>query len=361
MNFGGIILRLLFVLGSIEPDDANSIIAKRIAGKLESWGHEICILGIRRAAISTTDKGLQKKGTHLIQQHNSYYSDGLKRIVDQQGAFRWWSLALKPWYLLELIWKKIDLGILQPRRLTRIYCEQTRKIVNEVHPDAVIAFSAPFYAAYGASKAVGDMTFIHYQLDPYSSNIFAKHKRFAVIKEARVCSVSKYVIGTRLLFLDYQRSPLREYLRKLIVAEFPCIRPMLSLRHDELGSTGNIKMLYNGALYPDIRSPRFMLQLFESLLIRMPNLQLRINGKAYGNTGAMLAEYKQRLGDRLQVCGEIDREDAEKDMARADFLVNIGNAIPNQLPNKRMGLPGRQWERWAFKSLQCLYHGTEEA
>lgn len=57
--------------------------------------------------------------------------------------------------------------------------------------------------------------------------------------------------------------------------------------------------------------------------------------KVFGsNNHQFLDEYKNKLGDKLQICNPLPRTDLLQEMAKADFLINIGNGTNVQTPSK---------------------------
>lgn len=57
--------------------------------------------------------------------------------------------------------------------------------------------------------------------------------------------------------------------------------------------------------------------------------------KVYGsNSHQFLDAYKAKLGEKLQICAPIPRPELLTEMAKADFLINIGNGTKVQTPSK---------------------------
>lgn len=112
--------------------------------------------------------------------------------------------------------------------------------------------------------------------------------------------------------------------------------PKVELREARVGySTAAKKLVYVGTLYPELRSPDYLLRLLEHL-IRMPefnNLEMHFYGGCAGSD-SLFGNYTTLIGKNVVAHGIVPREQALMAMQEADVLVNIGNQTPVQLPSK---------------------------
>ncbi len=91
-----------------------------------------------------------------------------------------------------------------------------------------------------------------------------------------------------------------------------------------------ISCVYAGDLYPGIRDPHSMLNLFS--LFENQKLHLHVIG---GSAEEILSKYADgELKGRLFVHGRLSEEECNRELMNADVLVNLGNKINNQLPSK---------------------------
>lgn len=88
---------------------------------------------------------------------------------------------------------------------------------------------------------------------------------------------------------------------------------------------------YAGVFYESIRNPRYF---FEYLLSVENNFRFVVYANANGFTSLILAEYKEKLGDKLDVREAIDREKLIPEMATWEFVINFDNDNSNQRPSK---------------------------
>jgi hypothetical protein len=117
------------------------------------------------------------------------------------------------------------------------------------------------------------------------------------------------------------------------------IPPLLSLPEMPpeplFAADGAERFVFVGTLYGGLREPGFLLDLFEALLSRDPQVRRELH--LFGDTLAFadtLAARQRRLGAALQVHGLVPRGTAARATFSADILVNIGNGTRDQLPSK---------------------------
>ncbi len=94
---------------------------------------------------------------------------------------------------------------------------------------------------------------------------------------------------------------------------------------------------FAGMFYPDIRNPKLFLDY-------LCGVDRDFRFYVYTRYDNLLAEYREKLGEKLVVCKPIPRNELIGVMSGMDFLVNIMNVnSPNQLPSKLIdyGIAGR--------------------
>ena len=96
-----------------------------------------------------------------------------------------------------------------------------------------------------------------------------------------------------------------------------------------------VRFVYVGTLYQDLREPGFLLEAFDALRKRLP--QVRFELHFYGDThqfAGLLDTWRARAGAALQVHGSVPRATVAAAIEGAAVLVNIGNRSEDQLPSK---------------------------
>ena len=124
---------------------------------------------------------------------------------------------------------------------------------------------------------------------------------------------------------------------------------------------------YAGVFYEPIRNPRFF---FEYLLTLKQDFCFVVYAIADAFTAGLLAEYKEKLGDKLEIREAVDREVLIPEMATWDFVINFDNDNSNQRPSKLIDYamskrPILSFNQATFKSevfaafMQGDYNGQE--
>lgn len=97
-----------------------------------------------------------------------------------------------------------------------------------------------------------------------------------------------------------------------------------------------VRIVYCGRLYNDIRSPQYLLKLWQRLNDLKANgvpAQLHFYGEI-GDCAGVFEPYRAFLGERLFLHGQVERPVIAAALAEADVLANIGNSTSHQLPSK---------------------------
>lgn len=85
--------------------------------------------------------------------------------------------------------------------------------------------------------------------------------------------------------------------------------------------------VYAGALYKNLRDP-------QKLLEYLVGVDKPFVFKVFTNDTTLLDDYRESLGDRLEVSNYIPRKDLIKLLSEADFVINIRNSSTVQSPSK---------------------------
>lgn len=207
------------------------------------------------------------------------------------------------------------------------------KAVHRKQPiDMAIASGGAFYPIHALAKCRMDFLRVGYMMDPYWKNhinggIHAKKEELFAWKR-----LDKMVIPT-LLEQDYTDPEFAPYRHKLCAAEFPGIVQYETCPSAVEFPGEKTNLLFAGNFYDKIRRPEYLLSLMDS----MPeNVCLHILGELYCSVGPELAAHMEQLTacGRLKLHGSVSAEQARAAMHKADVLINLGNAIDNQLPSK---------------------------
>ena len=218
----------------------------------------------------------------------------------------------------------------ETRMVERLYEHGIRKAADISGYDAVVSFSAPFPAHGCASRIAKEtgMPWIAVCFDPYFSNrIFSGEGREERKKreEAVFASAAKVLI-TYPTDRDYLRANVT-FRDKILGMEMPGIAPKEAGTPAAAESGAACRCCFFGMLYREIRDPRPAIALFTEA---GEGIEMRFAGVI---SGAEKEEYFPE-GCPCRHVGSLAGEALEKEYAGADILVNIGNAVDNQMPSK---------------------------
>ena len=219
----------------------------------------------------------------------------------------------------------------ETRMVERLYEHGIRKAVTVSGYDAVVSFSAPF-PAHGCASRIARETgtpWIAVCFDPYfDCRIFSPER----LEERKTREEKTFAPAARVL-MTYPTD--RDYLRagvafssKIMGMEMPGIAPRVqAAQENRNGAGGTVRCCFFGMLYREIRDPRPAIALFTEA---GDGIKMRFAGVI---DGAEKEVYFPE-GCACRHIGRLAGEALEKEYEAADILVNIGNAVDNQMPSK---------------------------
>ena len=232
-----------------------------------------------------------------------------------------------------LIFAYIDEILCNNRKKNKIAVKIIEKVICDNHIDAVIGFSFPISISYIVSKIDIKVIKAVFMLDPYSHNYTLSEAGIGkrIRREKRIIDRLDFVFTTDLILEDMKEDNINDGSLKFVKIEFPCI-----IKENEcerrsqkpLTMSDKISFVFSGQLYTDIRNPDYLYKLF---LLLPKNYILHIVG---GGAEEVTNRYKNLLGKRLICHGWLSKEEADSICLSSDFLVNLNNTVPNQVPSK---------------------------
>ena len=208
--------------------------------------------------------------------------------------------------------------------------------------DAIISISFPFcshIAALNYKKSHPSIKWITYSTDPFTLNecqyervAFKSHKRrWAQKKEKEIYDNADANIVTNELY-SMLINTFNQHKEKTIAFPY-LITSILHANSSAFVSRTIINCVYAGSLYSDIRNPKVMVSIFESV---GPNIHLTL----YADGDLKIREFLKGIhSDRVEVRGLVDRKEYERIITEeADILINIGNTTTLQSPSKLLEL-----------------------
>lgn len=235
------------------------------------------------------------------------------------------------------VWKRVreknDSGSLPfyKEQLVQAFLKEMERCGAESY-DAIMAVCA-YYSAAEAVRRFAERhqykgKLVLYQVDPLTDNKIYSAESFRAREEyeKNIQDTWDAVLTTPLIERFWRE---RRELHNVHAVEFPVIRKpekCQGIKKEE----GEIRCVFAGFLYPELRNPQYTLELFSHM--RDPNIRLYILGNGMES---MLEEYKAgKLAGRLYTLGSVSSDVCNAWLESADVLVNIGNSVSNQVPSK---------------------------
>ena len=280
--------RILVVCPDFYIESANTLIIDRICRFLAEH-YTLNIVSF----FQKDSQMLDKKELELIDiPFYSFKSQTNTAKLNVGDFFRLFFLSIK---------SKSSLSNLDDKN-TFFYLRELEKKIDIHDYSLIISFSSPFLAHMIASKlsAKYGLPWLAIYFDPFFSNVTLKKKGLVKRKKAEEAIMH----NAAKIMMTYPTSS--DYIGK--------------------GTRKKNKCFFIGNLYKDIRNPEKVIGVFGLL-------------KNYADLYFVGAFY----GDQIKVsdvpvnvhfCGKRTSREIEKIYNEADFLVNIGNSIINQMPSK---------------------------
>lgn len=192
--------------------------------------------------------------------------------------------------------------------------------------DCIITIVCPYEGAIAVSRYVHKTggKFIMWQGDPCSTNMTIPEKYHKEVSdiEKDLLATATATLSIPCVYNDLlQQKIIFADNNKVIPMELPLIVPRPQAQQNKHIS-GAIKCVFVGNIYCGIRDPKYTIRLFDALDVDFAQLHI------YGVTD------EQINFDKVIYHGSVALDEALCAEDNADFLVNIGNLMTNQVPSK---------------------------
>ena len=322
-------MKLLFILDSVEfPLAPTPALARRCAAVLAQAGHEVHLLELHDG--QTLPPKAEGCTRTLLAFEDERVMNQLLEFGRPGGTPVWLRLArlgLRP----RAAWAAVrQIALHRPRRVSAAR-RAIEQLDQQYRFDAAIAVAAPYAASFALQKAMVRCKKASWQMDPYAANQDYQAPG-AYQRERQLCAAMDRLFVTPLMARDYAPgAPLADFAAKMQVLDFPSLVPLP--QQPQAASHGPLRCVFAGSLYPSLRTPHFALELFCAL--NDPQVELVFVGGGWEHYPPQLVEDARRiLGQRLTITGPLSPQQTAEQLARADVLLNLGNAVDNQVPSK---------------------------
>ena len=324
----------ILVVAMFEGVTQNPKIMRILCAEFERMGHQV----IRFFPCSNREvfsDHLKCKNDYAVYMPLlSKYDSILRQLVLNRRSF---SALLKilikhPFFIFEYLIRRfapIDDLIGKPGIVKR----EIQKCCKHNDFDIVLVGSNPFFLVHGVAKAKCNPLKVWFQMDPHSNNGMIRKSMLNRESKSELY-VYKHVDRVFVQPNSYEEIIDKYELsiaKKVFPTNFPLVIPDTQVSGNESFFCSNtINCVYSGALMMSIRRPEYMLNLFSHFSNRSIHLYIWCNNLSDESRAELLS----LLPSNVTFCGALPQNDMQCVLAGADFLVNLGNSITNQLPSK---------------------------
>lgn len=300
--------------------------------------HEVIVISEKT---SFNQKNLTYNNTKIIFIENKSTHKRLKintQLNSINNLYKFYYLTLK--YLIKL--KKASMFIFSKNTLDNKLVESFNEALINLRTsiDLIYPVSLPIesvIAALNYKDSVNTTNVYPILFDKFSNNIeLNRFKIFQKIKFKQNLKIEREIFfsSNGIFHLESWRNHISDHnLNSKFITEIK--HPLLIKNQTIICNNDNrkIKIVYLGALYKKIRSPKFILDLYMNSKELSATVELKfiIRGKV-----PRLIYKASRSDNNIYLENDIDSQKASDEMLQADILLSIGNFDTSQFPSKIM-------------------------
>ena len=202
---------------------------------------------------------------------------------------------------------------------------QSIEYLTQERYDVVIAISGNYDSVVALSVADTNAKKVFWQVDPCSTNLLRLPSEYynSLALEKLILKVFDAIFTPKLYYDELVKLHKRDISDNLHILEFPLIDKRETYIKDNNMKTKHC--VFSGLIYSGIRDPRYTIKLFAEM--NNPNICLDFVGVSFEEIPSDLRRY-------VNCHGRVEMSVATSYVDSADFLVNIGNKMNNQIPSK---------------------------
>ncbi|MBQ6946637.1 MAG: glycosyltransferase [Clostridia bacterium] len=317
-------MKFLFLTDEYYPNfGANSLIVRTLSKELVNRGHKVYVMP------ASYDKSLPKneefEGSTVLR---TLPFDGKETLLSSIKQFRWIEA-------MQIFTMCLGAKLLRSHRLwpkQKIAARQfLKRFIDEQKIDVAISINCSvelsFPLLYLRKRHKLKCKWIWYMLDPFESHEYYRaHTSERKLKRLQhsIMQNCDRIIATDLIYDETSQWEQAQILNKITVAGFPKIeKPQyVPVADDIILPHGKINVVCTGSKNETVRNSAYTL----SLCKQIPSVAFHFVGNGWAN------ETKEE--DNLYFYPPHSYQSIRNLQQNADFLLNIGNAVDNQLPSK---------------------------
>ena len=309
--------KILFICDFIPPEHSATGRFTYYIAKEMSQQYEVHLVALSNNSNCENEKTfrsykvLSRYGTYQKMIRDNQSRRGIKRLLGK--------IIYRSYY-----WLANQKGLYEIKDHTKLIKKRCKKIICENNIDTIISVSNPFEnqeIAYELVKNNDNLRWFPYLMDSGRNN--AVYKVSPKLEKKYFSRADKLFVVPALLndkqFID-------DFSDKIEVLDLPIVP--VDIRPLQGHNRENIILVYAGKFYEQIRNPRKMFEFFEML---PSNFILKV---FYGGCTDIVEEYREKLGDRLQVSGYVSPEELNCIIEQSNIVVSLGNSVTNQVASK---------------------------
>ena len=215
----------------------------------------------------------------------------------------------------------------------KIYSNFLRKVYKKYKFDVIVPICSNYLWLESAIKfkesSKYNVKIALYQVDPFLENFNKKNFDEKILNdfEERLYENCSIIFTTPIIYNLKELA--NKNTDKLVPVELPGIKKQ-TVSASQRKQGDEIRCIFSGFLYKQIRNPEFMFKLFSEF--KNKNIKLYLIGS--GCEDIVKEHQAGMLKDRLITVGRLNVLDNANWLDSADVLINIGNLVENQVPSK---------------------------
>lgn len=332
-------MKILFSVGELESNlTATSKIAVEMADLLSRMGHSCRVCGMCHTSRGdeTTASGVKLKRLHsssFIVKSSDAFENYIKTSGLDRNRARSRFIKKHPLYSVGLFLKYNRKYT--EKRENPLFINKFTDYVKEFRPDAVIAVCKPIRSYELVLTSDIPAAKYAWQMDPWGLHRLDNPENSSRIIEKEIAAFSRaeHIFTTPVLLSQYSGHDMyRPLLGKMTAVDFPNVKPL----HTDAESAIDFdprytNILFSGIVADEFRSPERFLESLSGLFEKGEKVRVYFMGT---NNSPSLGSYMEKYPENVFFRNQVSLPQAFATMKQADILLNISNAIDNQVPSK---------------------------
>jgi len=331
-------MNFLFFVGDLYPNlNATNKIAYQLGKYLSESGHYVLMLGANyneefENKINENFTLISKTPQDLIALSVKKFNDYLKHHDGKRHNLVRKFTVLHPFSALCVNYSYSE----KYQGKSKLCKDMIEDMFAKEAFDYIVCFQEPSWAENVMMQCnIPDSKKVIYQTDPYGLHQLCSEEQRKKQQSIEIENFKKvtHIFTTVLLEEEYSKNPdYSKFSFKITGVEFPNIRKLnVSNTYPSVFSKEDINIVFLGLLDDSYRSPEKFLSALSSRFSNFPYIKLHFWGDITSNS---VFDYMEKYPDNIFIHQSVDSDTALSIQQHADFLLNIGNTVSNQVPSK---------------------------